>query len=91
MNGEKISVSIPFIGSNLFKLAAVKQFEQQGIEFQSPLSGQICLNGKGYYNVIAKDHLFQSPLSGQICLNSHQTRHSTISSGFNPLYRVKFV
>ena len=38
-------VSIPFIGSNLFKLAK-KGLRAQGksVEFQSPLSGQICLN-----------------------------------------------
>ena len=45
------------------------------IRFQSPLSGQICLNyiptGKGYYNIVVK---FQSPLSGQICLNFKTTR-----------------
>ena len=49
MNGEQIKrslnyVSIPFIGSNLFKYwynVVIKGEKQQ---FQSPLSGQICLN-----------------------------------------------
>ena len=37
--------------------------------FQSPLSGQICLNDKQVKCATAEEALFQSPLSGQICLN----------------------
>ena len=48
MNGEQIKrslnyVSIPFIGSNLFK-SDLFEIEVTDIKFQSPLSGQICLN-----------------------------------------------
>ena len=39
-------------------------------EFQSPKSGQICLNhNKARISVYARGK-FQSPKSGQICLNS---------------------
>ena len=41
------------------------------ILFQSPLSGQICLNAKKGLRKQGKSiDMFQSPLSGQICLNS---------------------
>ena len=84
-------VSIPFIGSNLFKYwynVVIKGEKQQ---FQSPLSGQICLNAAA--SVAANISLeFQSPLSGQICLNVNTMLNDLRAIyGFNPLYRVKFV
>ena len=61
--------------------------------FQSPLSGQICLNfaSKGFEHIYVKVP-FQSPLSGQICLNSTAEEVlAFLKDRFNPLYRVKFV
>ena len=38
-------------------------------KFQSPKSGQICLNLKAQGKEIHAKEAFQSPKSGQICLN----------------------
>ena len=38
-------------------------------KFQSPKSGQICLNAKKGLRAQGKSVEFQSPWSGQICLN----------------------
>ena len=59
--------------------------------FQSPWSGQICLNDvKAAASEVAAK--FQSPWSGQICLNAEEALAAVKSlRGFNPLDRVKFV
>ena len=63
--------------------------------FQSPRSGQICLNFKPYSKSSEANEVrtFQSPRSGQICLNDVDTKNIQAfkSECFNPLDRVKFV
>ena len=63
-------VSIPFIGSNLFKLEIEDISTKNGKRPESPLSGQICLNSEYHKACLSfSKSVFQSPLSGQICLN----------------------
>ena len=61
--------------------------------FQSPRSGQICLNFKDIKNSWADTVSFQSPRSGQICSNALSSSNSLDIQmmSFNPLDRVKFV
>ena len=44
--------------------------EKVSVLFQSPWSGQICLNPKEFQKEAEKALKFQSPWSGQICLNA---------------------
>ena len=56
-----IAVSIPLIGSNLFKLDIDMFRELFAITFQSPKSGQICLNVLEMNGEKVSKNLFQSP------------------------------
>ena len=59
--------------------------------FQSPKSGQICLNDSALLRKLWSIS-FQSPKSGQICLNEEALAWlKEHEKGFNPLNRVKFV
>ena len=58
--------------------------EKQHRLFQSPKSGQICLN-LSYHKEFTWNGLFvfQSPKSGQICLNpSHRAWYNVVAKGF---------
>ena len=69
---ERGNVSIPLIGSNLFKCgSSILDFEDMEM-FQSPWSGQICLNLASCQVAMMIPKSFQSPWSGQICLNQWQ-------------------
>ena len=112
----EVTVSIPFIGSNLFKYIKGAAATVAANTVSIPFIGSNLFKFKEAVGTICAN-TFQSPLSGQICLNRISTptsrHHSLVSipfigsnlfklqkqnkridvkdAGFNPLYRVKFV